>query len=168
MRRLALALTLALAPALLAAPPRSPWAGYKPGTFVKSKTVTVVTVGAHKVETVTDITQSIVEVKGDRAVVETTATMNGVPRPTRTRSEVSLKEPPPAAAGTVRRSGSESLTVAGRTLPCEWTEQETDMAGNRTTVRTWTSRQMPGGVVKTVSKNTLMESTLEVVAFEVK
>lgn len=168
MQRTVLVLPLALASAVLAASPRSPWAGYKPGTFVKTKTVTIVTVGAHKVETVTEITQSIVGVRGDQAVIETTATMNGVPRPTRTRSEVALNEAPPSPAGAARKSGAESLTVAGRPLRCEWTELETDMAGNRTTVRVWTSREMPGGVVKTVSRNGLMESTLEVVAFEVK
>jgi hypothetical protein len=168
MQRPLFALPLALASAVLAASPQSPWAGYKPGTFVKTKTVTIVKVGAHKVETVTEITQSIVGVRGEQAVIETTAAMNGVPRPTRTRSEVSLKEPAPAPAGTVRKSGTEALTVAGRTLRCEWAEHETDMAGNRTTVRVWTSREMPGGVVRTVSRNALMDSTLEVVAFEVK
>jgi hypothetical protein len=170
MRRLALWLApaLGLAAVVLAAAPRSPWAGYKAGSFVKTKTVTTVKIGAHKVDTVTDITQTVVEVRDGQAVVETTATMNGVPRPTRTRSEVSLIDPPPSPARAAGKSGSESLTVGGRMLRCEWTEVEIDMAGNRTTVRTWTSPQVPGGVVKSVSRNALMDSTLEVVAFEVK
>jgi len=170
MRRAVLCVPLALSllPAALAESPRGPWAGYKAGSFVKTKTVTVVKVGAHKIETVTDITQTLIEVKGDRAVVETIANMNGVPRPTRTRSDVALKQPLPPPAGARRRSGKESLTVAGRTLQCDWTESESDMAGNRTTVKTWTSPNVPGGVAKTVSRNELMESTLEIVAFEAK
>lgn len=171
MRRLALTLApvLGLASVVLAAAPRSPWAGYKVGSFVKTKTVTTVKIGVHKVETVTDITQTIVDVGTNQAVVETTATMNGVPRPTRTRSEVSLIDPPsPSPAGPAAKAGSESLTVGGRVLRCDWTEVETDMAGNRTTVRVWTSPQVPGGMVKSVSRNALMDSTLEVVAFEVK
>jgi hypothetical protein len=170
MPRLALWLApaLGLASAVLAAPPRSPWAGFKAGSFVKTKTVTIVKIGVHKLETVTEITQTVVEVGAGQAVVETTASMNGVPRPTRTRSDVSLIDPTPSPARAVAKAGSESLSVGGRVLRCEWTEVETDMAGNRTTVRTWTSAQVPGGMVKSVSRNALMDSTLEVVAFEVK
>jgi hypothetical protein len=167
MRRSVLVLPLAVAATVLSAPLRSPWAGFPRGSFVKTKTTTVVTVGSHKLQTTTDITQTVLEVKGDVAVIETTATMNGVPRPTRSRSEVSLKEAPPAA-GTLRKSGTESLQVAGRTIRCEWTEYETDMAGNSTTVRTWTAAEVPGGVARSVSRNALMESTLEVLAFEIK
>lgn len=170
MRRLApwLAAALGLASAVLAATPKSPWAGFNVGSFVKTKTVTTVKVGGYKVETVTDITQTVVAVKPGQAVVETTATMNGVPRPTRTRSEVSLLAPSPAPSHAAGKSGSESLTLAGKAIRCDWTEVETDMAGNRTTVRTWTSPAVPGGMVKSVSKNTLMDSVLEVVAFEAK
>ena len=80
MRRSVLLLPLAVAATVLAASPRSPWAGYPRGSFVKTKTTTVVTVGAHKLQTTTDITQTVLEVKGEVAIVETTATMNGVPR----------------------------------------------------------------------------------------
>jgi hypothetical protein len=161
-------LALGLAAPLQAAAPKSPWAGYNVGSFVKTKTVTTVKVGSHKVETVTDITQTVVDVRVGQATVETVASMNGVPRPSRTRSEVSLLDASPAPAKVPGKSGSESLTVGGRVLRCEWTEAETDMAGNRTMVRTWTSPQVPGGLVKTISRNVLMDSILEVVAFEVK
>jgi hypothetical protein len=149
-------------------PPRGPWAGFKPGSFVKTTTVTVVKVGHHKVQTVTDITQTVMEVHGDRAVIETNATMDGVPRPARTRAQVSLKEPLPAPASPGRKAGKKALTVAGRLLRCDWTESESDMAGERTMVRTWTSPEVPGGIVRKLSRNGLMESTMEVVAFEAK
>jgi len=165
---LALPLVLALAPAALSAAPRGPWAGFKAGSFVKTKTVTVVMLGAHKVETVTVITQTLVEVKGDQGVLETTATMTGVPRPTRTRSQVSLKDPLPAPVDPRRRSGKSSLAVAGRVLRCEWTEFKIDMAGSPTVVMTWTSPEVPGGVAMTYSRNELMRSTMEVVAFEAR
>ena len=161
-------LVLAHAPAVFCEAPRGPWARFKPGSFVKTKTVTAVTVGAHKVETVTEITQKLVEVKGNRATLETTASMSGVPRPTRTRSQISLKEPLPAPAGPRRKSGKTLLTVAGHVLHCDWTETEADMAGRRTVIRTWTSPEVPGGVAMTLSKNDLMVSTMEVVAFEAR
>jgi hypothetical protein len=150
------------------AAPRSPWAGFKPGSYVKTRSVTLVTVGSHKLETVTEITQTLVEVKADRAVIETVATMQGVPRPTRTRAEVSLSEAPAPVPGTRGKSGSQALTVAGRSLTCAWTESQTDMAGTPTRVTTWTSAKVPGGLVKSLSQSPLAETTLEVLAFEAR
>jgi hypothetical protein len=169
MRSRLLLLPLAFAAAgLVVAPSKSPWAGYKPGSFVKSRTITVIKVGAQRIQTITEIAQTVIEVKPDHAVIETTAAMNGVPQATRTRSAASLTAPLPPPMGKRLSSGQENLAILGRTLHCDWIETETEMAGSRTTTRTWTAHEVPGGVVKSVQKNEGMESTLEVVAFAVK
>lgn len=64
--------------------------------------------------------------------------------------------------------GDEELDVAGKKVKCKWVETEYEMNGKKTTTKSWTSDEVPGGVVKSVTKNEDMESTMVVTGFEKK
>lgn len=60
--------------------------------------------------------------------------------------------------------GEEELEIAGKKLTCAWAEIEIDGS----VVKTWTSDQVPGGAVKSVTKKGDFESTMLCIGFEKK
>jgi hypothetical protein len=64
--------------------------------------------------------------------------------------------------------GDEDVEVAGKKLKCHWVEYEMDSGGGKMKSKVWTSDAVPGGTVKTVSKNDTMESTMTLTGFEKK
>jgi hypothetical protein len=80
---------------------------------------------------------------------------------------------PPELADPVAKpkvtQGSEELTIAGKTLKCQWIETTMVMGGQTVVTKVWQSDQVPGGQVKMVSRmdgpDGLVTTTMELTAF---
>lgn len=64
--------------------------------------------------------------------------------------------------------GEEELDVAGRKIKCRWVEVESESGGKKTVTRSWTSDEVPGGLVKSRSKGADLESEMTLIGFEKK
>lgn len=156
-----------------------PWAKFKVGSFSKTKNTTVATVAGHNSTTTSEVKQTLVDLTADKAVVEIESTVMG--HTSKTKTEIPLTGTPtgiptataPASGGTASapKEGTEDITVAGKTLHCKWIEYETEQGGNKVSSKTWMSDEVPGLIVKSVTKTTgsvPTEVTSELVAFETK
>jgi hypothetical protein len=155
---------LLTAAALLAQ--KHPWADFKAGSWVSMKTTVN---GPAKM--VTESKTTLVEKNAAKAVLEIETSMMG--NKTKTRTEMALGGKATQAAEVKQlASGTETITVAGKSLACKWTEFELNSGGMKGTTKTWTSDAVPGGMVKSVTKSTMgqmkSETVSEVVAFEAK
>jgi hypothetical protein len=149
---------------------KHPWASFKPGSYAKIRSTTT---GPTK--TVTEMTQTLISVDADNAVVETETKIMG--RSTKNRVNMPLR---PAAAPTGTPSQgkakalvpvNETITVAGKALACICVDVETDANGMKTNSHACSSDAVPGGSVKIVSKISgamKMESVMELVEFAAK
>ncbi len=150
-----------------------PWGSFNVGSFVKQKMTSVTNVAGQKSTTSSEIKQTLVSKTADKAVVEVETTVMGMA--SKTTIEIPLNVSAAAAtaatqpAATSLGKGSETLTVAGKPIECQWIETETNQGGNKTSVKLWNSSAVPGGVVKSVSKTSgamEVEATTEVVDFK--
>lgn len=170
-----------LVPAFAAAPPSEshPWARFKVGTWVKWKTVTVHKTGATQQTYESESLQTLVSLTSEKAVVEFADKGPGQADGTKTLVDLPLKASAAdlalaAQAPKPGKTGTESLTIAGKTFACTWSETVTgDATSGRTTMRTWESDAMPGSIVKSVSTSEIAPGlssvmTTEVVAFLIK
>ena len=134
---------------------RSVWESYR-GTLVMLRTMKLTS------KTATEVT---VEISGEAQASGKTATM---PLVTRVIPATMDRPPDPAAKPKVTQ-GSEELTVAGKTLQCQWTESPMVTGGQTVVPKVWQSDQVPGGQVKMVSRtdgpNGLVTTTMELTAF---
>ncbi len=64
--------------------------------------------------------------------------------------------------------GEEELEVGGKKVKCTWVETEMDAAGSKITVKTWTSDEVPGGTVKSITKGESVNTEMVAIAFEGK
>lgn len=178
-RRAAGAAVLAclIAPAALADdakpnPEYDGWAKCKPGATVTIKGTTET--GGNKMQQ--SITTKLIEVTPEKAVVETAITMEmmgqKMPQPPQKRDVPKTFTPPkiPATPGQPEtkipepKMGEETITVAGKEYKCKTAELDIEQNGMKVRSKTWTSDQVPGGMVKmtsdatgTVSAKTTME-----------
>ena len=131
------------------------WAKFKVGTWVKLKTVA----GEGDEQQQMSITHKLVELTAEKAVVETSMSMEAMPMaiPGQRRVIPARLEPPKAedaaseeakkvAAST--KQGEEELTVAGRKIKCQWTEVTLQQDGQTIRTKTWASQEVPGQMVK--------------------
>jgi hypothetical protein len=156
---------------------KHPWASFKVGSFVKTKSTTTVNVAGKPINTVTEMKQTLVELTAEKAVLETEASVMG--NTSKTKIDLPLNvvasnptlPSAPANSEVKPKESQESLTINGKTLNCKVTEIETEQGGNKVTSKTWMSEDVPGNVVKTVSKMsgaTSTETTSELIDFEAK
>jgi hypothetical protein len=147
---------------------KHPWASFKPGSYAKMKSTT--TVAGNK--TVSEVTQTLISVDANTAVVEIESKAMG--QTSKTRVPMPLKgaaNPANAPKGPTPVMTNETLTVAGKSLPCKCMDVNTDANGMKTNSHACTSDAVPGGAVKVVSKTTgamKMESVMELVEFAAK
>jgi hypothetical protein len=127
--------------------PYALWAQHRVGTTVEMSIES-----DFGVKIVMTMTCKLVELKPDRAVLETTTTMNGQAMPSQ-RLEIPKVIPVPfQPKQTKTKKGWETLTVCGWRVRCSWIETEVEANGMKTTTRVWLSGTVPGGTVKTESK----------------
>jgi len=148
---------------------KHPWAGFKPGSYAKLRTTAMM--GPTK--TVTEMTQTLVSIDANNAVVETETKVMG--QTMKNKMNIPLKTP--AAPANAANAGkpvtpvNETVTVAGKPIAAKCYDLETNANGMKTSTRSCVSDTVPGGVVKAVSKSTgamKMDSTTELVEFAAK
>jgi hypothetical protein len=149
----------------------SPWGGFKAGSFVKLKTTSSVEVMGKPTETSTESKMTLAELTADKAIVDIEMTVMG--HTTKTRQEFPLSgsgATPTATPGTSQpKMGTDTLSVAGKTINCKTIEVDSEAAGSKINSKTWMSDQVPGGMVKSVSSTTgatTSKTTVEVVDFQ--
>lgn len=147
--------------------PKHMWGSFKKGSSAKLKTVTD-TAGTKSEMT---MTHTLVDLTADEAVVETEMAMTGFTNKSTNKFPLKAPEGGKAVDGPKPKTGSEEIEVAGKKLKCTWTEIETENAGIKTTAKSWMCEDVPGHLVKSVSKSTgaaTMSSTTELVEYAVK
>jgi hypothetical protein len=144
---------------------KHPWAGFKPGSYAKLRTTA--TVGPNK--TVTEMTQTLVSIDANNAVVETETKVMGQSMKNKITVPLKAASTPAAANGAKPVTPvNETVTVAGKPIAAKCYDMETNANGMKTSTRSCVSDSVPGGVVKAVSKSTgamKMDSTTELVEF---
>lgn len=154
---------------------KHPWGSFKPGSYAKLKSTTVMTIAGNKTETVTEMTYTLAEVTADKAVLDLETKMAALPTPTKTRTEIPLTGTGAVATPTAAPDapkpveGSEDVTVNGKTLKCKTIEMTIDANGTKTTTKSWMSEEVPGFAVKSVTKMegaTPTETTMELVDYK--
>jgi hypothetical protein len=148
-----------------AKPGKHMWSGFPKGSFVKLKTVTETDIAGTRSRTEITRTHTLKELSPDSAVIETVTVMTDVPAPSQSEEKIPLKARFDVSKG---KNGSEELEIAGARLKCSWTETEADDGGNRAVTRVWQNEEVPGFIVKTVTKSPTMTSTMEVVEYRSK
>ena len=147
--------------------PRHMWGSFKKGSSVKLKTVSD-TAGTKSEMT---MTHTLVDLTADEAVVETEMAMTGFTNKSTNKFPLKAPEGGKAVDGPKPKTGTEEIEVAGKKLKCTWTEIETEASGIKTVAKSWMCEDIPGHLVKSVSKSTgaaTMSSTTELVEYAVK
>lgn len=155
------------------------WGHFPAGTRVALKTVTDsrLTPG----QTVTTIVYTLRERTDDHIVVESQATTlyssgrveKNPPTSVRTQRLIALPpdmkkedwgKPLPG-----QESGEEEITVLGKTYKCRWNRSRSSTDAGDMITTTWTSSEMPGGLVKSIAEVKAVEevTTIEVVELEI-
>ena len=143
------------------------WSAYKPGTFVTMKMVSEFS--GQKSET--EMTTTLKSVTKEKIVlsVKTTIHVAG-------QKIEQVHEPMMDEYETVKGDGpepevetsKESVTVGKKKVDCKKTKTTTNFQGQETVTTVWTSDEIPGTMVKSVSKMSMGTTTMTVVAFEAK
>ncbi len=144
---------------------KHPWASFKPGSWVKIKSTTNIETAGAKNTSVVESKITLLEKTADKVVLQTEVTVMG--RTTTTKADFPLKANsdavPPGV--TVLSKGTDTVTLAGKTLACKTLESEINAGGNKIHSKAWTSEQVPGALVKSVTSTKNTQSTAEVVEF---
>ncbi len=174
MRKIATACAIALALSIIfctlasaQTTAKHPWASFNKGSWVKMKTTTVIT--AVKQSTAMESKMTLLDKTPDKVVVETEMSVMG--NVSKTKMDIPLKATATAPAGTAAKApapklGSETITIAGKSLACKTAEIETVVAGQKSLSKTWMSEQVPGGLVKSVTTSAATQVTMEIVDFK--
>jgi hypothetical protein len=135
---------------------KNPWGSFKVGSYETMKMTTTTEVAGNKSNTSMEIKMTLTGLTADKATVESATTMMGNTNKTSIDIPLAATQtttPPPtgSAPSANVKSGTETLTIAGKSLSCKWTETESEAGGNKTVVKVWMSEEVPGFVVKTVT-----------------
>jgi hypothetical protein len=124
------------------------------------------------------ITMEVTAVGEETVTVRTTVEMPGLPAGSVPAQELEHARFLDADAGSTVGAettgvgedvGTETLEIAGRRIECRVTQSVFELGGKTVTSRAWTSDEVPGGLVKTMSDATgSMEVMQEVVDFKVR
>ncbi len=122
------------------------WAKFKPGSISRTTARSI----ASAVTMTLDIEYTLVEVTPEKITVEVKT--NGKSGDTPLKQRIARRDVPAKfdkPANTVIKHSTEAITVGGKTYECQVSE-ETRQSLN---MKTWTSDQVPGGVVKAEMKS---------------
>jgi hypothetical protein len=148
------------------------WGSFKVGSMSKLKSVSEMEVAGNKMKTEMTMTYTLKSVTVEEAVVDVETVIPNVP-PQKTEQKHLLKAPQTKASGDAPqvKTGTEEIEVAGKKLKCTTSEVDTDANGMKTTMKTWMCDEVPGHLVKSVSKMSGASSgttTTELLEFAVK
>ena len=139
------------------------WSGHKVGTAVTIESSSAIAGQTFK----TEMTQKLVELTKDKAVVEVTVKINipgAPPQPARKqtipakvkKAEATPGKMPEGMKGKATDKGKQKIEVAGKSYECAVWEFTGEMQGGiKMTGTSWTSEKIPGSLAK-------MESTMKV------
>jgi hypothetical protein len=150
----------------------NPWGSFKVGSFVKTRTTVAAQMMGRTTDTTTEMKTTLADLTADKAVLDIETTVMG--NTTKARTEVPLSgavQTGATAAGQAQNpaTGTDTVVVAGKSLDCKTIEVEMDSGGSKVKTKTWTSDQIPGFVVKSVSTSTgAMTSTTTIEAVDFK
>jgi hypothetical protein len=150
----------------------NPWGGFKVGSFVKTKTTVSAQMMGRTTDTTTEMKTTLAELTADKAVLDIETTVMG--NTTKTRTEVPLTSAVQTGTTAVSQAqnpttGTDTVVVAGKSLDCKTMEVEIDSGGSKVKTKTWTSDQIPGFLVKSISTSTgAMTSTTTMEAVDFK
>lgn len=149
------------------------WSQFKAGTWATLKSVTE----AAGNKTAMEQTHKLVEVTGEKCVIETSMKMEVAGQ---TIQQPAMKRDVPAKIEKGQpvktegkdapkpKEGEETISVAGKSLKCKTVEVEFDVQGQKGTSKSWTSDEVPGMVVKSSTNSAAAKVELELVNFEKK
>jgi hypothetical protein len=151
------------------------WSKFKKGASVTLKSTTE----AGKTTVESFITTTLVEVGADKLVLETSAASKiggmefktpamkrDVPK-TLTLPKVEKKDEKIEKPKT--EEGTDTIKVAGTEVKAKWYKTTFEFKGTTTESKNWTSDEIPGGLVKSVTKSTgtlPSTTTMEVIEFK--
>ncbi|MBI3098462.1 MAG: hypothetical protein HYY93_09515 [Planctomycetes bacterium] len=149
-----------------------PWAKFKVGSWVKTKTTTTLLVAGNTQESVTEMKQTLTELTDTEATIQTDTTVAGntftstmkIPLKSEAKTAEVKDAPKP-------ETGEEEITVAGKQMKTRWMKTATEANGMKTRCQMWTSDEVPGAAVKSVTHSegaVTTDSVMEVVEFEAK
>ena len=162
-----LTFTFLLTLSLAHAADKHPWASFKPGSYAKMKS----TMQAGPTKMVTEMTQTLVSVDANNAVVEIETKAMGQSNKTRTSMPLKAAANGTAAQAKPVATTNETITVAGKALACKCVEVETNANGMKSLSKACSSEAVPGGAVRVVTKTTgamKSETVSELVEFAAK
>jgi len=145
------------------------WAAYKPGTTVVLESTT--DAGAQKLKM--EMTQKLLEVSKDKAVVEVTTKLDlpGVPPQPAQKQTIPAKvkkseaqtpgKLPPGAKGEMKEKGTEKISVGGKSYECKVYEFTGEQNGVKSTGKIWQSEKVPGNLVKMESNAKVGEQDMK-------
>lgn len=145
---------------------KHPWGSFKVGSYVVTKSTTEV--AGRKMST--EMKTTLTALTADKATIEIATTVMGNTSKTTTDMPLTAAAAP-AAGGSAStptaevKSTEETVTVAGKSLKCKVTTAT--VGGTEST--TWTSEEVPGFMVKSVSKTTgaaASQTTMEVTEYK--
>jgi hypothetical protein len=160
-------------------PAYTSWASHKPDTTVTHE----MKMTASGMEMTTEMTQKLLEVTPDAAVIEvrTKTQVMGQTRESPAqkntikakvpKSEADMSALPPGTKGTVKEAGNETVTVAGNEYDCKVIEFTGEHQGMTSKGKAWMSDAVPGNMVKTeVESEGQMASkmTMQLVSIDAK
>lgn len=138
------------------------WAKHKPGTQVNAS----MTMNVQGQQIKSEITQKLVEVTPEKAVIEVSTKMNvpGVNVPPQTQkqevpakvaaSKADISALPEGVTGEVKEVGNEKVTIDGTEYDCKVSEFTGEQNGVKMTGKVWSSMELPGGTAKVETKAT--------------
>jgi hypothetical protein len=153
------------------------WQKYKAGTMVVMKSTS--TIAGMKTEA--KITTKLVEVEKESLVLETitSATVNGMSfdAPAQKRTVAKMYEKPKLPPGTPQppasgkpegttEEGTETVKVGDTEVKTKWYVYKSKTPVGEVEGKMWFSEDMPGNVVKMISKASGVETVMEVVEFK--
>jgi hypothetical protein len=150
---------------------KHPWAGFKPGSFCRTKTTSKATIqGTDPMTTETTMSTTLVAIDEENATVRIEMEAAGTKLPG-SEVKIPLKSDPagmPQPNFEVTDTGTEVIRIGDRPITCDWKEVVTQVSGNTVTTRMWTSQDVPGFNVKMVSSmagNVQLETVMELIDY---
>jgi len=140
------------------------WASCKPGSWVKHRMEFDNQGKKMEYESIT----RLLEVTPEKVVVETLRRMKtgdkSIDSPPQ-KSEIKAKEIPPGKTITEK---DEEITLSGKTLKCRYYEVETESADKKTKtlVKSWMTKEIPGGAGKSEVTSPQLKGPVSVTALE--
>ena len=151
----------------IANPQYDAWSKFKVGAFSKVDVDTTAAGTTSKSTTTTKLTA----LSADKLTLEVTTSMTAMGQkmdmPPQTIEVPAQIEKPADAAAAEPKKGDETIKAAGKDIKTSWTETRSEQGGTTVLAKSWTSPEIPGGVVKMTSSSTgAMASTMTMVLVE--